>query len=367
MASYAQRYLRPEAAWAAFADLAAKPSLESVCEKPHDVEHIVPRTIKARRQAPTGALEFCVVDVETTGFSSRLGDRVIEIATVRMLADGTILDAWSTLVDPERDIRGTHIHGIAPLEVVGAPPFLEIAGDLLQRLDGAGGVAHNLRFVGGFLVAEYERTGHRLSSQPGLCTIALGAQALPDFTDRRLVGYCERFGIDLPAAHTASGDAQATAKVLTACLAHAWGGETPSLEALGCDPLTWPASMPAIAATGRVQRRRSPERLDRQTHLHTGLAGLGEIDPDRSAYLQLLDRALEDWQLTDLEAEELCVTAESWNIDAASLHGVHRHYLETLVEAARAGGRVSDTARADLERVARLLDLNVLDEPLDPS
>ena len=35
------------------------------------------------------SLKFCVIDLETTGFSPRLGDRVVEIAAVRMRGDGT--------------------------------------------------------------------------------------------------------------------------------------------------------------------------------------------------------------------------------------------------------------------------------------
>lgn len=72
--------------------------------------------------------EFCVIDVETTGFSPRLGDRVLEVAAVRMRGDGTVLDTWSALVNPGRDIGATHVHGITAGEVLDAPQFGQVAG-----------------------------------------------------------------------------------------------------------------------------------------------------------------------------------------------------------------------------------------------
>ncbi|WP_297006582.1 exonuclease domain-containing protein, partial [uncultured Corynebacterium sp.] len=56
------------------------------------------------------ALPFAVVDVETTGFTNR--DRVLEVAVVHADADGTVTGTWSTLVNPERDIPNSRIHGI---------------------------------------------------------------------------------------------------------------------------------------------------------------------------------------------------------------------------------------------------------------
>jgi ATP-dependent Lhr-like helicase len=124
---------------------------------------------------PRSGSEFCVVDVETTGFSPRLGDRVVEVAAVRMQADGTVTDEWSTLVNPRRDVGATHVHGITATDLVDAPLFGEIAGDLLERLDGAVLTAHNLRFDQQFLVAEVGRC--RAGRRSGDCDGAHGPPA----------------------------------------------------------------------------------------------------------------------------------------------------------------------------------------------
>jgi len=74
-----------------------------------------------------GSAAFAVVDVETTGFSPRLHDRVIEVAVVRLSPGGLPADEYTTLVNPRRDVGPTHVHGITATEVKDAPTFEQIA------------------------------------------------------------------------------------------------------------------------------------------------------------------------------------------------------------------------------------------------
>jgi DNA polymerase III epsilon subunit-like protein len=60
--------------------------------------------------------EFAVVDVETTGLFHRI-DRIIEIAVIRVDGNGNLVDEYVTLVNPNRDLGPTHIHGITAKEV----------------------------------------------------------------------------------------------------------------------------------------------------------------------------------------------------------------------------------------------------------
>jgi DNA polymerase-3 subunit epsilon len=100
---------------------------------------------------------FAVVDVETTGFSPRLHDRVIEVAVIRVSPEGRPADEYTTLVNPCRDVGPTHIHGITASDVRDAHIFDQVAGDVAQRLGGAILVARNLRFERPFLDAEFSR------------------------------------------------------------------------------------------------------------------------------------------------------------------------------------------------------------------
>src|SRR6478752_4370919 len=113
---------------------------------------------------------FAVVAIATTGFSPANGDRIVEIAVARVDAAGLVSDEYATLVDPGRDVGPVFVHGISNSEVRDAPRFADIAGELLDRLDGAVVVLHDGAFVERFLDAEFARVGVDLPLAPALCS-----------------------------------------------------------------------------------------------------------------------------------------------------------------------------------------------------
>ena len=77
-----------------------------------------------------------VIGVETTGLPATSHERVVEIVVVYVSGQGVIQDRWSTLVNPQRDVGGTDIHGITATDVLAAPTFAEIAPDVLRAISG---------------------------------------------------------------------------------------------------------------------------------------------------------------------------------------------------------------------------------------
>ncbi len=306
--------------------------------------------------------EFAVLDVETTGFSPRLGDRIVEIATVRMRGDGTVLSEWSTLVDPSRDIGATHIHGITASDVVGAPRFADVVGDILQNVRNAVLVAHNFRFDRSFLAAEFALAGLELPNFPALCTLSLGSLMQPG-TSRRLAACCERLGIDLSDDHDALADARATAGILAAYLEMAVERGCRTLDEIGCVPLVWPEALPTVAPSARRQLRGAGRaRIDRQgqylAKLVDRLDNAPSNDPDAAAYMELLDRALEDRRLTDRESEALVATASEWGLDADRVRLAHEQYFNAVLDAALTDGVITDLENRDLQLVGSLLGIS---------
>ncbi|HQZ18678.1 MAG TPA: 3'-5' exonuclease, partial [Vicinamibacteria bacterium] len=173
-----------------------------------------------------GTTPFAVVDVETTGFSPRLHDRVVEVAVVR-LEHGKPVEEYTTLVNPGRDVGPTHVHGISGSHVRSAPVFEEIAGDVARLINGAVLVAHNLRFDRQFLDAEFARVTDKWPVHPGVCTLELAYSFDRGEASRKLEDCCDRHGIQLDSAHTALCDARATAALFIAyCEAAARRGVT---------------------------------------------------------------------------------------------------------------------------------------------
>ena len=157
------------------------------------------------------------VDLETTGTTST-GDRITEIGIVRV-ADGELLDEWSTLVNPERSIPEEIrvLTGITNEMVRDAPTFSELRRELFERLEGHVLVAHNARFDYGFLRNEFRRLEVKYTADV-LCTVRLSRRMYPEAVGHGLDSLIARHGLqdaftadEAPRAgrHSALGDARA--------------------------------------------------------------------------------------------------------------------------------------------------------------
>jgi len=200
-------------------------------------------------------IEYSVFDLETTGLSPETGDRVIEIAVVRISGDGAVLSEWTTLVNPGRDVGPTHIHGVENEDVVEAPTFDEIAGDFLDAIEGSVLVAHNLQFDRGVLDIEFAIAGYALPDIPSLCTMILSQVIQPGTASRRLGDASDRAGVEVGQWHHALDDARATAQLLASQIRMANEGGIRTLAELGCDMAMYPL-LPDIPVNGRPRPRR---------------------------------------------------------------------------------------------------------------
>ena len=202
---------------------------------------------------PLRALEYVVVDVETTG--AGIGHRITEICIVRMDGSGRIVGEYSTLVNPMRPIPPmitslTHING----EMVhDAPRFRDIAPDVQQWLNGAVFVAHNASFDWHFVSRELlHATGQPLQGRM-LCTVRLARKFVPEIHQRSLDALCYLFGIENEARHRAFGDARVTAHLFRILLDRI---EERSIE--GWDQL----QRKLYARAGRKKRSAMPRSME---------------------------------------------------------------------------------------------------------
>lgn len=119
-------------------------------------------------------VEVAIVDVETTGFFPQRHDRVVEIAAVVVNSRGDVVRQFATLVNPQRDMGPTSLHGISAADAAQAPTFSELAGDLIETMSGCVAIAgHNVSFDSRFLEAEFARAGVALPDVPTVCTMLL--------------------------------------------------------------------------------------------------------------------------------------------------------------------------------------------------
>jgi DNA polymerase III epsilon subunit-like protein len=274
---------------------------------------------------------FAVVQIETTGFSPANGDRIVEIAIARVDERGHVEDEYSTVVNPGRDVGPVFLHGISDIEVRDAPAFADIAGELLDRLDGAIVVAHDAAFVERFLDAEFARMEERLPQAPALCSLWLARRTMRT-ADHRLPTLARQAGLPAVDTQTALGAVRTLAALLPRMLA-AHGepvrflcGLRPMPE-LDCDtdPQVRHVGPPASGdawMTALLARRGLPA------------AAAGEVEAQR--YLDAVTVALADGRLVGGEAQTLARLAASAGLGAAEVGTVHGRLLEHLGDAARA-------------------------------
>jgi len=122
---------------------------------------------------------FVVVDVETTGLWPEAGDRVCEVAVLRV-APGRAPEAFSALVNPGRSIGegASRVNGLSDADVADAPPFAALAEALARLVDGAVLIAHNAPFDVSFLATEYAIADVRPPEPTVVCTLALSRRHL---------------------------------------------------------------------------------------------------------------------------------------------------------------------------------------------
>jgi DNA polymerase-3 subunit epsilon len=302
---------------------------------------------------------FAVVDVETTGFSPLNGDRIVEVAVVRIGPEAT--EEYVTLINPMRDVGPTHVHGLTAADVAEAPMFNEIVGDLLEVLAGAVMVAHNLRFDRDFIAAELSAAGVFLPAIPSLCTLRLAYRWEPALSNHRLATCCAAAGVSYHASHSALGDARAEADLLRRYLLLAEAAGLRTLEAMDCVPFVFPsADWPSLTKTGRRRVRSGDGTGVAVPYLAQLVASLGSVQASErvAPYMDLLDRVLEDEQVTEAEAGALRETAGGWGLSMEDVVGAHHAYLDSLIAAAVRDGFVTGTERRELEAVTRLLSVD---------
>lgn len=320
-----------------------------------------------RDRAPAQMLGYAVVDLETTGLRPGGYDRVVEIAIVRLDRELNETDAWTTLVDPQRDIGSRAIHGISALQVLEAPTFAEIAGDVLLRLANMVVVGHNVAFDLSFLRAEFARCGWEVPGWDGLCTLELSA-VVGTSGSRSLEACCRDEGIPHEDAHTAAGDARAAAELLRRYLSSLKPHELNALTPSAVDPRT----LPQISPSGKARlRTHVPAALAGSSSLESLVARLPgaipavEADPTSVlAYVDLLDRVVEDRSISADEAAALAEFAVAHELGQDIVADIHRSYLTSLVAIALRDGEVTEVERDDLSRVATLLGSTELLEAL---
>lgn len=160
---------------------------------------------------PIAETPVAIIDFETTGLNAGR-DRAVEVSVVRRDPGKEPRLVFDTLINPERRVGGTEIHGITDEDVADAPKFNDIASDVLRAASGCVVASYNVYFDIKFLEEEFRRSGLGHTA-PHFCLmymrpmLGLGSRC-------SLEDACRAHGVDYASAHVASSDALAGANLL---------------------------------------------------------------------------------------------------------------------------------------------------------
>lgn len=291
---------------------------------------------------------YAVIDFETTGFNARGHDRVVEIGVALLRSDLSVEGTWSSVINPERDLGPTHIHGLTGAACLHAPVFAQIAAEFLEALDGRILASHNWPFDSRFLSAEVGRIGNDWSPM-GLCTMKLAGRAgLP----RTLDGATAELGLGRTGkVHGALEDAILAAEILRQFHEHIANelpqpAKTPHIETASRRS---PVSR-EVAAPGA--KRRIPRSL---------IPGLDEIpwpkvkgvDEDAlEEYCALLLDVLGDGKISKSEITILDQSRELLEIDGPHATIVHKAVFDGARRLAWADNDLATWEKEQLEVLA---------------
>lgn len=283
-----------------------------------------------------------VLDCETTGLGKH--DRIVEIAAVEVDMDtGAVVDEFDTLVNPERDVGRTNLHGITASMVQTAPTFAEIAAALARRMHGSTLVAHNLSFDSRMLSQEFGRINTAFAAGSGYCTLRA--------TSEKLGVACRRHKIAAFEEHQALADARATALLLM----RVYEAEEADRGNQGFSPCH--IGYIDRSGTPRTQRRARLDMVPNEMVRTIGRAHYPYSDEAMLAYLDMLDWVLDDHVITVDERRELTELAQDLGISPAQARLAHQRYFDAVVAAALRDHVVTPDEHQLMQQIAAALEL----------
>lgn len=299
-------------------------------------------------------MPYAVIDFETTGVVPERTDRVVEVGIVLTDDTGRIEQEWTTLINPHRDIGPTNIHGIAAADVADAPVFADVSDHILEMLAGRVVVAHNASFDMRFLHRELQLARYEIAERPAaLCSMKWAGRMMGA---AKLVHCCEALRISLTNAHSAMGDAHATAELLPHLIGTCRTSDEWRHDHQRCSSFVWPSRHGRSATANAVHRGQAP---DAYSWLKSVLraAWIPGQPENEAAYMTVLDNALLDRSISRSEGKQLLATAEAAGLSRGTVAQLHQDYLRAVATEALADGVVTDEERTELESVATALGL----------
>ncbi len=156
--------------------------------------------------------DYLVLDVETTGLSPVAGDRVVEVAAIKIV-DGKIVDQLHSLINPQRPISwgAFMVNQISDEMLRDAPTAKHILPQLISLAQNTVVVGHNIGFDLKFIDHECSLAGFdSLPRRHSIDTVPLSRRIVSGLRRYTLSSVAYELGINTIQEHRALGDVMIT-------------------------------------------------------------------------------------------------------------------------------------------------------------
>ena len=157
-------------------------------------------------------IEITIFDTETTGLEPAAGDRIVEIAGIRLKGEQK-LGVFQTLIDPGRPISAAAfaVNGISSQMLAGAPKPEVAIPQFLDFIRGSLICSYNAAFDLEFLNSELKMIGRSLWEGVEVADILKMARRLMPGLERYALWFvAEKLGIKIKQEHRAFSDVELT-------------------------------------------------------------------------------------------------------------------------------------------------------------
>jgi DNA polymerase-3 subunit epsilon len=300
---------------------------------------------------------YSFLDLETTGFSPRLNDRIIEIGIVKTDETGNPIDSFETLINPNRDVGATFIHGITAEMLCDAPSFDEIASDVIKILNDSIIIAHNVSFDLKFLKYELANAGYENFDFPCLCTLEMARKKLSFLPSKKLECLCNYFDIQYENKHSAMADCKATWELFIKLNNKSnISIKSAKLSTIKKNKLSKVKTITRIKYQSKAERYISPfvKIVKKLPEIESKVDGEKE-------YLSILDDILLDRIVTEQELDTILAFSKEFNITKDTFQKLNKKYLKNLIRVYLEDDYISDNERKDIDKIQKILLLEHLD------
>jgi len=298
---------------------------------------------------------FTIIDLETTGLFPSKYDKITEISLKKVSKKGELIDKYTTLVNPERDLGPTSLHKISNLDINNAPTFDEIYNYILWFINETCLIGHNVSFDIKFLNHQLNQQSSEVEilEENTLCTLKFAsAKRIP----RKLEGIQQLLRGNVDSLHSADNDTEVIREMFSQLSLAKW------IDKQDFEFLNLSVSNPGEKIeVNRGEGIKSLNGFFEKLIFESSKKSKDFEDYELNKYAELVERAVEDKVVNSSEINELQEFINDNLISSEDANYVNKELFKNYCAIAYSDFIITEDEKAELKVLGKLLSIKDYD------